>query len=332
MRKNRIVRIICALAAIFFVIILIPSGEVSAAASVITQTKYATDSVTVNWTKVRGATEYYLGIGENKEASEKDAEAHTLTFDSDTIHYTYTGLKAGMNYYVTLRYRYVETDGVKEAKANTSIVKTIPDKVKGVTQARWYIHTKKVYITWEAQTAGFYRYVFMNKSGKRIRAGDAFTNSLKKNVDNEKCYSFKVKSVAVINGKTYESAWSDRIYLFAQPMIRSYNYGNDFDLHIEGGKLKLSWDKTKYANGGYNIYVSKSRDKGYVKVARAGKNKNTATVSKFKGSSYKKNETYYVYVEGVRKSGGRRGGTGIGYVWQYKKGNVRQTYYHGQYS
>ena len=67
MRKNRIVRIICALAAIFFVIILIPSGEVSAAASVITQTKYATDSVTVNWTKVRGATEYYLGIGESKE-------------------------------------------------------------------------------------------------------------------------------------------------------------------------------------------------------------------------------------------------------------------------
>ncbi|WP_408070034.1 hypothetical protein [Butyrivibrio sp. JL13D10] len=316
---------------IFLMLVLMPLGKSYAASSVIIQTKLAADSATVNWSKVTGATEYYLGIGESKDEADKDATAHTLVFGPDTINYTFTGLKPGMNYYVTLRYKYTDEEGEKEENASTALVKTIPDKIRGLTQARWYIHQKTVYVTWEAQTAGHYEYVLMNKTGKKIKSGDLYTNSFDRSIENSKCYSFKVRAIAMINGKTYEGAWSDRIYLFAQPMIKSYNYGNDFDLKISGGKLILKWDKVKYANAGYRIYVSKKRDKDYVKVASLGKSKNAATVKKFKGKSYKNNGTYYVFVQGIRKSGGRIGTTGIGYVWEYKKGRVRRTYYHGKY-
>ncbi|WP_026491599.1 hypothetical protein [Butyrivibrio sp. XPD2002] len=320
-----------AILAVLTMACLIPGEKASAASSVIMQTKLSTNSATVNWSKVTGAKEYYLGLGETKDEADTAAMEHRVVEGADKINHTFTDLKPGMNYYLTLRYRYTGEDGEAEARAGGAMIKTIPDKVTGVTQAKWYTSKKKVYITWEAQTAGYYKYVFMNKSGKKIKSGEAFTNSYDRTIDNDKCYSFKVKTVAIINGKTYEGAWSDRIYLFAQPMIKSYNYGNDFDLKIEGGKLKLNWDKVKYANGGYRIYVSKSRDKGYVQVARAGKNKSGAVVKKFKGSSYKKNGTYYVYVQGIRKSGGRTGTSGIGYVWSYKKGTVRRTYYHGKY-
>ncbi len=333
MRKRKQTNLsICTVVAVFLIMLsVVPFGKVKAATSTIIQTKLSTNSATINWSKVSDATEYYIGLGETKEEAEKAASDHMVTVSADTINYSFTGLKPGMHYYVTLRYRFVDEEGVKEAKANTAIIKTIPDKVNGVTQARWYVHKKKVYITWEAQTAGHYEYVFMNKSGKKIKSGNVYTNSYDRDIDNNKCYSFKVRAVAMINGKTYEGAWSDRVYLFAQPMIKSYNYGNDFDLKIQGGKLKLAWDKVKFANGGYKIYVSRNRDKGYEKVARVGKSRSSAVIKKFKGSSFKSNKTYYVYVEGIRKSGGRTGGTGIGYVWEIKKGHVKRTYYHGKY-
>lgn len=332
MRKANLIKVMMGVTmAVFLMVMLLPLQKASAATSVLIQTQYATDSVTINWSKVKDATEYYLGIGESIDEADKAASAHEVVTDSGTIRHTFTGLKAGMNYYITLRYRSADGEATKEEKAGTVIAKTIPDKVKNVTQARWYVHKKKVYVTWEAQTAGYYKYVFMNKSGKKIKSGDLYNNFFDRPIDNKKCYSFKVKSVAIINGKTYEGAWSDRIYLFAQPMIKSYNYGSDFDLKIQGGKLVLKWDKVKYANKGYRIYVSKKRDKGYVKVFSCGKNKNSAAVKKYKGKSFKGNGTYYVYVEGVRKSGGRTGTSGIGYVWEYKNGSVKRTYYHGSY-
>ena len=305
--------------------------KASAAASVVTGSNYAADSVTVHWTKVPGAKAYYPGIAENRTDAEAAAKKHGVTLDSSVISYTFTGLKPGTIYYVALRCVYAGSGGDVEETVNTSIMKTLPGKVTGVTQAKWYANNKKVYVTWDAQTAASFRYVFMDKYGKRIREGACYTNSFDERIDNKKCYSFKVKSEAIVGGKRYETDWSETIYLFAQPMIKSYNYGNDFAVKIEGKALKIKWNRVKYANSGYNIYVSKSRDKGYTKVAHVGKKISGKTIRSFKGNKFKKSGTYYVYVEGLRKQNGRVSSTGIGYVWEYKKGKVRQTYYHGSY-
>ncbi len=304
---------------------------VNAAVSVITQSRLSTDSATVNWTRITGAKVYYLGIGEDETEAKNSALSHALSFEQGTLSHTFTGLKPGMKYTVVLRYVRDGKDGQKEDQAGSAIIKTLPGKISGLTQTRWYANKKKVYVGWNEQNAGNYRYVFMDKAGKRIKSGELFTNSFSSRIDDKKCYSFKVKSVAIINGKTYEGEWSDRIFLFAQPMIKSYNYGNDFDLGIKNKRLVLKWDKSKYVNAGYKIYVSKNRDKGYVKVASVGKKKTSAVVKKFKGSSFKHSGTYYVYVEGIRKYAGKISSTGIGYVWEYKNGKVRQTYYHGDY-
>ncbi|WP_029323200.1 fibronectin type III domain-containing protein [Butyrivibrio sp. AE3004] len=316
----------------FLCFLMFSEKRVSAAVSAMTQSKLSAESATVNWTKVSGAKEYYLGIGVNENDAKTAVSNHMVVVSADTIHYTFTNLNPGMRYYVVLRYLYEDKDGVKkEEQAGSMIMKTVPSKISGLTQARWYNNQKKVYVTWNEQPAGTYRYVFMDKNGKRIKAGELLSNSFSTRIDNNKCYSFKVKSVAVINGKTYESVWSDRIYLFAQPMIKSYNYGNDFDLTIKGGRLELKWDRVKYADAGYRIHISRNRDKDYVSAGTVSRKKSSAVVKRYKGHSFKRSETYYVYVEGLRKYGGQISSTGIGYVWEYKNGRVRKTYYHGKY-
>ena len=90
-------KLIALLIALCMVLMMVPIGKVSAAVSVVIQTRLATDSATINWSKVAGATEYYLGIGESKDDAEKAAKEHSIVVDSGTINYTFTGLKPGMN-------------------------------------------------------------------------------------------------------------------------------------------------------------------------------------------------------------------------------------------
>ncbi|WP_022760296.1 hypothetical protein [Butyrivibrio sp. AD3002] len=314
-----------------FSIVFANNFPVSAASTVITQTMYSTDSVTMHWVKVPGAKEYYPAIAESKSEAEEAAKKHGVVLGDTEISYTFNSLKPGTIYYVALRCLYTDSKGDKEETVGTAIMKTIPGKVTGLTQAKWYSNKKIVYVTWDKQTAATFKYVFMDRFGRRIREGVSFKNSFSRRIDNNKCYSFKVRSVTLVGGKTYESEWSDRIYLFAQPMIKSYNYGNDFAVKIAGGSLNIKWDRVKYANEGYNIYVSKNRDKGYTLVGHASKKKSQKTIKRFKGSRFKKSGTYYIYVEGLRQGPTALSSTGIGYVWEYKNGKVRQTYYHGSY-
>ena len=327
---SRRILFITALSVLFAIMLVFGKNETAlAVTSVVTQSEYASDSVTMHWTKVPGAKVYYPGIATTRADAENEAKKHAVSVPESNIKYTFKGLKPGTEYYVALRCVYKGLEGDKEETVNISIMKTLPGKITGLTQSKWYANKKTVYVTWDSQSAAYFRYVFMDKSGKRIREGVEEKNSFSGKIDNKKCYSFKVRAEDQVGGKTYEGDWSETIYLFAQPMIKSYNYGNDFAVKIEGKALKIKWNRVKYANSGYNIYVSQKRDKEYVKVAHADKKKNSKTIKTFRGNRFKKSGTYYIYVEGLRKQNGRVSSSGIGYVWEYKNGTVKQTYYHG---
>ncbi|MCR5100105.1 MAG: hypothetical protein K6B41_01970, partial [Butyrivibrio sp.] len=238
--------------------------------------------------------------------------------------------KKGTKYYVALCFGYNDSDSVKYSEPVTATGKTIIGSITGLTQARWHANSEKVYVTWDAQTAASYEYVFMNQNGKTITSGTWYTNTYTHTISNKKCYSFKVKATATINGKKYDSGYSETIYLFAQPMIKTSNFGSSFALNISNGRLTLKWDKVKYATN-YNVYVSKKRDSGYVKVGSVKKSKNQITIKRFNKKKFKKKGTYYVYVEAVRKKNGLVSSSGINYVWQYKNGKVSEKYYFGDY-
>lgn len=313
-------------------VIMISAGktESSAAVANCTQTKHAKDSITVTWYKLP-ADYYYLGISEDENEAETLAKAHTITLGGDINTYTFTGLKQGTEYNIAIRRLYTGASGEKaEETISNKKFRTIPGKITGLMQTKWFQNKKTVYVQWDAQTAGWYEYVFMSKTGKELSKGSVLSNTLRKSIDNKKCYSVKVRAVAIIGTKKYEGDYSDITYLFAQPRIVSYNYGNDYKLKISGGKLSLEWKKVKEATG-YNIYVSTKRDSGYRKVTSVKRSKTKATVGKYKGKSFSSKKTYYVYVEAVRKKGSNISNSGICYVYRIKNGKTREDYYHGSY-
>ncbi len=315
---------------VFFLILAATATRGQAAALITGQSGATESSFVLHWTKDSRALEYHLGISTDKDEASSNATKHSITVPSTDNSYTFTGLQKGTKYYVALSYSYKESDTVKESTPGTVSASTIIGSITGLTQARWYANKEKVYVTWDEQTAATYEYVFMDQSGKTISSGKWYTNTYNHSISNKKCYCFKVKATAKVNGKSYDSGYSQTIYLFAQPRIKSSNFGSSFELRITDGKLKVKWNKVKYATG-YNIYVSKSRDSGYVNVLTVKKKKTQATVKKFKGKKFKPKGTYYVYIEAVKNKNGVVSSSGINYVWQYKNGKVSQTYYHGKY-
>ncbi len=207
-----------------------------------------------------------------------------------------------------------------------------PTKVSNVRLAYWLRNSKKLRATWDTQNVAGYEYVFMDSNGKELAKAFTTKNYYERTlIKNNKYYLLKVRAVSYVDGSIVYGEYSDVSVLFAPPMIQSYNYGSSFKLYIDNGKMKLSLKKPKYAEG-YRVYVSKSRDTGYKLVKKVNKkSKVNITVNKFGKKKYKKEGTYYVYVQGIKTRGGRTYYSGISYVWEYKNGKVRQTYYHGKY-
>jgi hypothetical protein len=120
------------------------------------------------------------------------------------------------------------------------------------------------------------------------------------NVHNNTNYNIKVRAYSTINGQKVYGKWSDKAYLFAQPLVTKYE--------VKDGKMKLEWKKIKDATS-YDIYVSTSKTKGYWKVKHVNcpkkkgkiKNKNKATVKLYKGKKFKSGKKYYVTVVANRK-------------------------------
>ncbi len=300
------------------------------AASILTGTSGVTENgFMVHWTKDIRAVEYYLAVDENRDTAVSKARAHSITVPASDNSYTFSGLKKGTKYYVALAYSYTDLGTAKASDPVTLICKTAIGKITGLTQSRWYVNKKKVYVTWDAQTAASYEYVFMDQRGNTISTGKCFTNTFTYRISNKKCYSFKVKAYATINGKKHDSGYSDTIYLLAQPLIKSLKYGSAFDLSISDGKLTVSWDKVKAATN-YNIYVSRKRDSGYEKVGNVSKSKTKAVIKKFRNKKFNKKGTYYIYIEAIKKKSGSSGSSGLNYVWKYANGKVTENYYHGR--
>ena len=332
MSLNNKIKIWTVLVCILLGIAYLSSSKMAVqAASILTGTSGVTEGgFMVHWTKDSRAVEYYLAADEDRDTAVSKARAHSIVVPASDNSYTFSGLKKGTKYYVALAYSYTDSGTAKTSDPVTLICKTAIGKITGLTQTRWYVNTKKVYVTWDAQTAASYEYVFMDQRGKTISTGKCLTNTFTYRISNKKCYSFKVKAYATINGRKHDSGYSNTIYLLAQPMIKSLKFGSAFDISISDGKLTVSWDKVKAATN-YNIYVSKKRDSGYEKVGSVSRSKTKAVIRKFRKKKFNKKGTYYIYIEAVKKKSGASSSSGVNYVWKYANGKVSETYFHGKF-
>lgn len=279
------------------------------------QTGQTQNSITVSWnapTLSRNITGYQLYIG--KSYSELNSRA-PISLSSSASSYTFGKLSAGTEYYVRVEYSYINNYSEKTdtGVVSSGYVATLPGKVQGVKQERWYRYIENVDASWTKQSGvSGYEYIIRD-SKNRIKKSEK--NSYGAGVDcpvkNNMLYTMVVRAYTDINGKRYYGPWSDTAYLFTQPEVKK--------LSIKNGKLTVKWKKISGVTG-YDIYASTKKNTGYKKVKSVNAKKSSVTVSKFKKKKFNKKKTYYVYVVAKKKVGKKVSDSGVNYLSIIKKG------------
>ena len=274
-----------------------------------TQTSQTNDSVTISWQPESKAIEYYVSIGtEYSEAS----KATPQTLPATTTSYTFTGLQPGTEYWVCVKYKYQGYSNTYTSSVGSDSIKTTPAKVTGLNQTKWWYYAKAVDFAWDDQSAADYEYVIKNNKNKVVASNSlTYNNASLSNVNNNMVYNVQVRAYVTINDQKYYGEWSDKAYLFTQPMVKSAK--------VSGGKLKITWYKVNGISS-YDVYVSTKEKSGYKKVKTVSSKKTSVTASKLKGKKFSSKKKYYIYIVGKKKVNGRTYTSGKHYTYQLTKG------------
>lgn len=290
---------------------------INAKAAAITQTNQTESSVTISWPAANNVKEYYVGIGTDYSTA---ADSATISVPASSLSYTFTGLKGGSKYVVCVKYASTLSSTVYNLGSQD--IKTLPSKVSGVNQTKWWYFVQSVDFAWEEQSAARYEYIVRNNNNKVVRKEtDCYSNkgSLPK-TSNNIVYNVQVRAYVTIGGKEYYGKWSDKAYLFTQPMVKK--------AYLSKNKLKITWSKVKGITR-YDVYVSTKEKSGYKKVKSLGSKKTSVSVSKLKGKKFSAKKTYYIYLVGKKKVGNKTYTSGRLYTYKLtngKNGQLHWTY------
>ena len=198
--------------------------------------------------------------------------------------------------------------------ATLSGAKTLPSAVTGLRQKCWWRMQKRCAVIWDkVPAADGYELIYRDANRTIVRKSTVdgrYTSRTDILTDAQEgmTYSVHVRAYTKFGGKIYYGGWSPVAYLLSSPYLMSSK--------IDDGKLVLTW-KTVAGATGYEVFVSRSPDKDYVKVKTVKGNTVTGTtVKKFKKKAYTTDKPYYVYVAAYKKTGEVIHESGSAYYWQ----------------
>lgn len=315
--KKSLKRFILSFMMVAFAFAAVPVVKAQASVS---QTGATQNALTVQWTPESKALRYYVYVGDDSSTAKLYA-----TLPASATSATISGLPAGSKKYVKVMYDYQGYSKVYTYTAGSVYdAKTIPGKVTGLRQSKWWYFIKKFDATWDRQSgADGYEWIVYKSNGKKLKTGVTSYNSStptfsSPKISNNMVYSAKVRAYSTINGKKYTGAWSDASYFFTQPRVTRAK--------VSGSKLNVKWKKVSGATG-YTVYVSTKPKSGYKKVKTVGKNTSSVTISKLKGKKFSPKKKYYVYVTTNKKVGKRKYDSGRLYYWDTKSPTSRFNYF-----
>jgi hypothetical protein len=296
---------------LLFVFLMALGPGVKASAATLTQTNLAMNSITVSWTEpTNTVTRYtvYVGTGYS------DCALYTELAPGQTS-VTISGLPAGCERYIRVQYDYVSSYGTPRSDyfLGSAYAVTLPGKVTGLKQDRWWYFIQKFEATWDKQdSVTGYEYVIKNNKGKTVAQAKISrnTNSVDSGkISNAIVYTMQVRAYTTVNGQTYYGDWSDTGYFFTQPRVTKAK--------VSGSKLTVKWNKVGGATG-YDIYVSTSPQSGYKKVKSVSSKTSSVTLSKFGSKKFSSKKKYYVYVATKKKTKTGTYTSGRLYFWNTK--------------
>lgn len=256
------------------------------------QTNATTDSITLGWSKVEGATAYQVYEYVNGEYILKGETADTS--------YTISGLK-NTETLPAIRVNPIRSAGTYKAIGNgkmlySSSLRLVSDKVKNVNIKYFWTSFNEINFAFDASlySDGYEYQVYDIKGKKPVTTGltSSYYSTTVKNIKFNRFYKLRVRSYVNVNGKKLYGAWSDFTGFAFQPKVTIKASGKN--------GFKLSWKKVKNAKS-YTVYMSTSKDSGYKKIKTL--KKNSLKVTKFKKKNLKKRKQYWFYVVANTKMG-----------------------------
>lgn len=256
-------------------------------------------------------------------STKEGEEILNIPLGAEERSYTFEDLKPGTMY--SVKYLVDYTYGTSERQSNTfysSTFYTLPGKVTGVNQERWWYWAKNCDVIWDKQTGvDGYEYEVKNHKKKKVAKHDPKYNSGNRasfKIENHIVYTMKVRAYTELNGKKYKGEWSDTAYCFTQPMVNKVSYDKK-------GGMTLKWNKVNGTDE-YSVYVSTKRDKGFKKVKTVKSKVTSMRLDKIGGKKISAKNTYYLYIVGTKKVKGKKYTSGKNYLHTIKNGYVQLGY------
>ena len=312
-------RISSAIFSIFFLAVLfVLAPNIKAEAAEIKQSATTRNSVTISWDDPYSGYSYYKTTAYRVYVGTIDANYNynyvlyeTLPASQRSIQIN--NLPAGCERKIKIEYDYIsEYSSTPHTLYMGEYIRTLPGKVTGLRQARWYYWMKSFDATWDEQTGvDGYQYIVKTNKNKTKASGTAkYSNSFSVDkISNSVVYSGRVRAYSTINGVKYYGPWSDTAYFMTQPQITKAK--------ISGNKLSVKWKKVGGATG-YDVYVSTKKASGYKKVKSVSSRTTSATIKKLGTKKFSKKKTYYVYIVTKKTVKGRTSKSGRLYYWNTK--------------
>lgn len=271
-----------------------------------------TNSVTLQWNAVSGATSYYV-YRQVGNTSTKVAEVKT---NKATI----GNLNPSLDY--TLKVYAVRKDGsfvaadiepYPTARINYYDLKLIPAKVnaKKITIPYYWQNLNEIKLDWAKTryTDGYQVQVLKYNGKKAVFSTTATSNyTYAKKLKSNQYYKVRVRGYSLINGAKKYGAWSDYKYFSYQPNVTVKQVRTTKTAQVK-------WKAVKGATN-YTVYISTKQKSGYKKVATT--KKTSLVVKKYGKKTLQKKKNYYVYVVANKKVGKTTYKSDASYCWKFK--------------
>lgn len=249
-------------------------------------------------------------------------EVQTFPVEPDARSFTFEELKAGIQYEVELKIDYSFDSGYASSTSTKMEIYTLPGKITGLNQEKWWYWLKQCDVTWDKQPgADGYEYEVRNHKKKKIAENDdeyKSGNRASFKIENNIVYTIKARAYTELNGKKYTGKWSDPAYCFTQPMVNKVSYDKK-------GGITIKWNKVNGCDE-YSVYVSKKKDKGFKKVKTVKAKVTSMRLDKIAGKKVSAKDTYYLYIVGTKKVKGKKYTSGKNYLHTIKNGYAQLGY------
>lgn len=260
------------------------------------QTSATTNSVTMAWTPVSGATSYiiYAYINYNW------VQVGTSTKATATI----GGVVAGNERrYCVAAVRAVTGGSSVGYTCSGVTMRAIPAKVSRMAMTSYWNYSREASYTWtyDSNVDG-YQYEVKSMNGKKTYfkgiTGRYSSSVGLKPFPKGTFTKARVRAYITVGNKNLYGSWSPWTYNATNKSVTAKRSSN-------GKKITLKWKKISGAKG-YQVYVSTKSGSGFKKVKTLSAKKTKYTITKCGKKKLKKGKTYYVQLRYYTKVGKKK--------------------------